>query len=298
MFDFEKMRQQMIDGAGFIAALDQSGGSTPKALKLYGVEPEDYSGDVEMFAEMQAMRARIMTAGSFSSDKVLGAILFERTLGETVEGMKVPDYIWNNRGVVPFLKIDKGLEDRGDDVQVMKPIPGLADTLKAARDQGIFGTKERSVIFEANSTGIARIVENQMAVAHEVIAAGMVPIIEPEIDIHSDSKAEAEAMLSDALMAELNKLGDGQDVMLKLTIPEHVGQYDALADHPRVLRVVALSGGYSTEEACARLSKQPKMIASFSRALTEGLKKSQSDPDFEAHWPRTSTRSTRHRPDA
>ncbi len=280
MYDFEKMRQQMTSGAGFIAALDQSGGSTPKALKLYGVEPDTYSGDVEMFAEIQKMRARIMTADSFSSEKVIGAILFERTLSESVDGMKVPDYIWNTCGVVPFLKIDKGLEDRVDDVQVMKLIPGLAETLKEARTQGIFGTKERSVIFEANATGIAKNVANQMDVAQTVIEAGMVPIIEPEIDINSSSKAEAEAMLADILMAEIDKLGDGQDVMLKLTIPEAVGQYDALADHPRVLRVVALSGGYSTEEACARLSKQPKMIASFSRALTEGLQKGQSDDDF------------------
>ena len=280
MYDFEKMRQQMIGGAGFIAALDQSGGSTPKALKLYGVEPDTYSGDVEMFAEIQKMRARIMTADSFSSEKVIGAILFEKTLSESVDGMKVPDYIWNTCGVVPFLKIDKGLEDRADDVQVMKPIPGLAETLKEARTQGIFGTKERSVIFEANATGIAKNVANQMAVAQTVIEAGMVPIIEPEIDINSSSKAEAETMLAETLMTEIDKLGDGQDVMLKLTIPEAVGQYDALADHPRVLRVVALSGGYSTEEACARLSKQPKMIASFSRALTEGLQKGQSDDDF------------------
>jgi fructose-bisphosphate aldolase class I len=280
--DFDKMRGQVTTGSGFIAALDQSGGSTPKALSLYGVMPEDYDGDTQMFAEMQMMRARIMTDPSFSDAKVIGAILFERTLGEEIEGQKVPSYVWEKRGVVPFLKIDKGLEDRADDVQVMKPIPGLSDTLAAAKAQGIFGTKERSVIHEANAAGIKAIVDNQMEVARSVIAAGMVPIIEPEINIHAATKSEAEDMLAAELMAQLNTLAAGEDVMLKLTIPEAVGQYDALADHPNVLRVVALSGGYSTQEACARLSKQPKMIASFSRALTEGLQKSQSDADFSS----------------
>lgn len=282
MADFEKMRAQMTDGAGFIAALDQSGGSTPKALKLYGVEPEDYAGEAEMFAEIQNMRARIMTDASFSAEKVIGAILFERTLGEEIEGQKVPAYVWEKRGVVPFLKIDKGLEDKVNDAQVMKPIPGLADTLAKAKALGIFGTKERSVIHEANASGIEAIVDNQMAVAHEVIAAGMVPIIEPEININAETKPQAEQMLSEILMRRLNELGAGQDVMLKLTIPEAAGQYDALADHPNVLRVVALSGGYSTEEACARLSKQPKMIASFSRALAEGLVKQLSDAEFSS----------------
>ena len=282
MFDFEKMRSQIATGAGFIAALDQSGGSTPKALALYGVDAADYDGEAAMFAEIQKMRARIITAESFNSDKVIGAILFERTLGEEIDGLKVPDYVWNRRGVVPFLKIDKGLEDRDNDVQVMKPIPGLAETLKDARLQGIFGTKERSVIHEANLMGVHRVVENQMDVARTVIEAGMVPIIEPEINIHAETKAQAEAMLADVLMGQIDELGEGEDVMLKLTIPEAAGKYDALADHPRVLRVVALSGGYSTEEACARLAKQPKMIASFSRALTEGLQRGQSDAAFEA----------------
>ena len=282
MFDFQKMRQQVIEGAGFIAALDQSGGSTPKALKQYGVTPEDYSGDAEMFAEMQKMRARIMTAPSFSADKVIGAILFEKTLSETVEGMAVPTYIWEQRGVVPFLKIDKGLEERANDVQVMKPIPGLAETLAAARPLGIFGTKERSVIHEANAEGIAKIVENQFEVAKTVIVAGMVPVIEPEIDINSSTKAEAEEMLAEALLAKIETLEPGQDVMLKLTIPERCGQYDALADQSNVLRLVALSGGYSTQEACARLSNQPKMIASFSRALTEGLQRSQDNIAFQS----------------
>ena len=282
MFDFEMMSNQVCDGSGFIAALDQSGGSTPKALKLYGVAPEDYSDEAEMFAEMQKMRARIMTAPCFSSQKVIGAILFERTLGERVEGMAVPQYIWEKRGVVPFLKIDKGLEDRADDVQVMKPIPGLADTLNAARAQGIFGTKERSVIHEANAVGIANVVANQFDVAEAVMAADMVPVIEPEISILSETKAAAEDMLAEALLARVNQLEAGQNVMLKLTIPEVTGRYDVLADHPNVLRVVALSGGYSTQEACERLAKQPKMIASFSRALTEGLQRSQDDQAFKA----------------
>ncbi len=282
MYDFEKMRDQMENGVGFIAALDQSGGSTPKALALYGVDPDQYSGEAEMFAEIQNMRARIMTAQSFSADKVIGAILFERTLNETVDGMKVPAFIWEKRGVVPFLKIDKGLEERTNDVQLMKPIPGLAERLAEARPLGIFGTKERSVIHEANTDGIAAIVENQFDVADTVIEAGMVPIVEPEINIHAETKPEAEQMLADALLARVNKLGAGQNVMLKLTIPEAAGQYDALAAHPNVLRVVALSGGYSTVEACERLCKQPSMIASFSRALAEGLQKPMSDIDFEA----------------
>lgn len=282
MADFDRMRAQMTTGAGFIAALDQSGGSTPKALKLYGVEPEDYADEAAMFAEIQNMRARIMTDANFSSEKVIGAILFERTLGEEIEGQKVPAYVWDKKGVVPFLKIDKGLEEQVNDVQVMKPIPGLAETLQAAKAQGIFGTKERSVIHEANAAGIEAIVDNQMDVARTVIDAGMVPIIEPEININSKTKSEAEAMLADVLMTRINGLAAGEDVMLKLTIPEAAGQYDALADHPNVLRVVALSGGYSTEEACARLVKQPKMIASFSRALAEGLVKQLSDDEFSA----------------
>ena len=282
MADFDKMRTQMIEGAGFIAALDQSGGSTPKALQLYGVEPGDYADEAAMFAEIQNMRARIMTDTNFSSEKVIGAILFERTLGEEIEGQKVPAYVWEKRGVVPFLKIDKGMEERENDAQVMKPIPGLAETLQAAKAQGIFGTKERSVIHEANQAGIEAVVDNQMAVARVVIDAGMVPIIEPEVNINSETKAEAEAILADVLMSRIDNLAAGEDVMLKLTIPEVEGQYNALADHSNVLRVVALSGGYSTEEACARLTKQPKMIASFSRALAEGLVKQLSDDDFSS----------------
>lgn len=282
MADFDKMRSQMVNGAGFVAALDQSGGSTPKALALYGVDASDYDGEDAMFAEIQKMRERIILGNDFTSQKVIGAILFEKTLNEKIDGQNVPGYLWNNLGVVPFLKIDKGLEDQVNGVQVMKPIPGLPERLAAARDLGIYGTKERSVVHEANAEGIEAIVDNQFDVAHTVIDAGMVPIVEPEVNIKSETKAEAEDMLLAALAKRLDGLADGQDVMLKLTLPTTPGLYDPLADHPRVLRVVALSGGYSTDEACAHLAKNPKMIASFSRALTEGLQRSMSDTEFNA----------------
>lgn len=282
MSDFAKMRAQMEQAAGFIAALDQSGGSTPKALALYGVHDGDYSNDDEMFAQMQQMRARIMQSPDFTKAKVIGTILFEKTLGEQVAGKAVPDFLWADRGVVPFLKIDKGLEDEADQVQVLKPIPGLVDTLAQAREMGVFGTKERSVVHGAHASGIARIVSNQFEVAETVINAGLVPIIEPEVNIKSETKAGAEDMLADALLGHLDGLADGQDVMLKLTLPEQPGLYDALADHPRVVRVVALSGGYSTDEASARLAQNHKMIASFSRALTEGLQRDMSDDGFVA----------------
>lgn len=282
MIDFAKMRDQMERGKGFIAALDQSGGSTPKALALYGVDASDYGSEDEMFAEIQKMRERIILSPDFTSEKVIGAILFEKTLHERIDGMDVPSYLWGKRGVVPFLKIDKGLQDEVDQVQLLKPIPGLADTLAAAKAMGIYGTKERSVVHQANAAGIKAIVDNQFAVAHEVIAAGMVPIIEPEVNIHSETKAEAEALLAEALMDKTATLGDGQDIMLKLTLPEVPGLYDALADHPRVQRVVALSGGYSTQDASARLAQNHKMIASFSRALTEGLQRDMSSEGFVA----------------
>ena len=275
-----EQRAQMSTGAGFIAALDQSGGSTPKALALYGVEASDYGSDAEMFGEIQKMRARIILADDFTKDKVIGAILFERTLGEQIEGRKVADYLWSVKGIVPFLKIDKGLEDQVNGVQLMKPIPGLAETLGKA--EGVFGTKERSVIHEANAEGIAAVVAQQFDVAREVLAAGMVPIIEPEVNIHSETKAEAEDILKTEIIKNLDQLGEGQDVMLKLTIPSVTGLYDTVADHPRVVRVVALSGGYSTEQACDLLDQNSKMIASFSRALTEGLSKQQSDAEFNA----------------
>ncbi len=273
-----EQREQMSNGAGFIAALDQSGGSTPKALALYGVEASDYSSDEEMFGEIQKMRARIILGTDFTKDKVIGAILFERTLSEQIDGRPVADYLWSVKGIVPFLKIDKGLEDEVNGVQMMKPIPGLADTL--AKAEGVFGTKERSVIHEANAEGIAAVVAQQFDVAREVVAAGMVPIVEPEVNINSATKAEAEDILKAEILKNLDQLQDGQDVMLKLTIPSQANLYDEVADHPRVVRVVALSGGYSTEQACDLLDQNDKMIASFSRALTEGLSKQQSDAEF------------------
>ncbi|MEM7631567.1 MAG: fructose bisphosphate aldolase [Pseudomonadota bacterium] len=282
MSDFAKMRTQMEQGAGFIAALDQSGGSTPKALALYGVAPSDYSGDAEMFAEMQKMRARIIESPDFTGDKVIGAILFERTLHERIGDTPVAEHLWNTRGVVPFLKIDKGLQDEAQGVQLLKPMPGLAERLAEARDMGVFGTKERSVIQSADVDGIKAIADDQFALAHEVIAAGLVPIIEPEVNIHSETKAACEDLLADALMAHVEQLSPEQDVMLKLSLPDVPGRYDALADHPRVLRVVALSGGYSTDEASAKLAQNHKMIASFSRALTEGLRRDMDDAGFVA----------------
>ncbi|HBR39939.1 MULTISPECIES: fructose bisphosphate aldolase [Sulfitobacter] len=276
----DAQRTQMETGQGFVAALDQSGGSTPKALSLYGVEPSDYSGDAEMFQAMHDMRARIILADDFTSDKVLGAILFERTMDNTINGKPVAQLLWEDRGVVPFLKIDKGLEDEANGVQLLKPMPELDDLLKRAKAAGIFGTKERSVIQSANPEGIASVVAQQFAVAKTVCAAGLVPIIEPEVNIHSESKAEAEDILKSELEKHLAALSAEELVMLKVTLPERAGLYDSLADHPNVLRVVALSGGYSTEDACARLTQNPKMIASFSRALTEGLNVKMSDAEF------------------
>ena len=274
------MADRIKTGAGFIAALDQSGGSTPKALRLYGIEEDAYSNDAEMFALIHDMRCRIMTAPDFTSDKVLGAILFERTMRDTVEGIPVPAFLWQERGVVPFLKIDKGLEDKENGAQVMKPMPGLEALLTDAKAMGVFGTKERSVIHEADATGIKAVVAQQFEVARTVCAAGLVPIIEPEVDINSPTKAEAEAILKQEILNELNALDDIQKVMLKLTIPSQDGLYADLADHANVLRVVALSGGYTTDDACDRLGRNPKMIASFSRALAEGLTHQMSDAEF------------------
>ncbi|MGJ8618537.1 MAG: fructose bisphosphate aldolase, partial [Sulfitobacter sp.] len=275
-------KTQIETGMGFIAALDQSGGSTPKALSLYGVEPGDYSGDAEMFQAMHDMRARIILADDFTSAEVVGAILFERTMDETINGKPVAQLLWEDRGVVPFLKIDKGLEEAANGVQLLKPMPELDDLLARAVKAGIFGTKERSVVHEANETGIAAVVAQQFEVAKQVCKAGLVPIIEPEVNIHSESKAEAEDILRDALLRHVNALPEGEMVMLKLTLPDVPGQYDTLAAHANVLRVVALSGGYSTDEACAKLSQNSSMIASFSRALTEGLNVKMSDTEFNA----------------
>lgn len=279
---FAKMKEQMAGGKGFIAALDQSGGSTPKALKLYGVTEDMYDGEEAMFAEIHAMRTRIIKAPDFTGEKVIGAILFERTMRGEVDGTPTAQYLWETLNVVPFLKIDKGLEAQTDGVQMMKPIPDLENTLREAARLGIFGTKERSVIHEANEAGIKAITAQQFEVGATVVSCGMVPILEPEVNIHSETKAEAEAILKDAIAAHLNSLPEGHDIMLKLTIPTVDGLYDDLADHPRVVRVVALSGGYSTDEASERLARQPKMIASFSRALAEGLSKQQSDDEFNA----------------
>jgi len=275
-------KAQMQSGAGFIAALDQSGGSTPKALSLYGVEPDDYNGEAEMFQAMHDMRARIILADGFTSAKVIGAILFERTMDATIKSKPVAQLLWEDRGVVPFLKIDKGLADQENDVQLLKPMPDLDVLLTRAKAAGIFGTKERSVIHEANEAGIEAVVAQQFEVAKQVCAAGLVPIIEPEVNIHSGTKAQAEQMLAAALLRHVEALTADELVMLKLTIPEQPGIYDALADHGNVLRVVALSGGYTTDEACARLTQNAKMIASFSRALTEGLNVKMSDAEFNA----------------
>lgn len=272
---------QMTNGKGFIAALDQSGGSTPKALNLYGVMPEDYEGEEAMFQAMHDMRARIIMADAFTSEKVIGAILFERTMDGEINGKPVAQLLWEDRGVVPFLKIDKGLEDQAQGVQLLKPMPGLEALLARAGKAGIFGTKERSVIHEANEAGIDAIVAQQVEVAKTVCAAGLVPILEPEVNIHSETKGAAEEMLAASLMRHLDGLAAEEVVMLKLTIPEVAGIYDALADHAQVARVVALSGGYTTDDACNRLGKNDKMIASFSRALTEGLNVKMSDAEFE-----------------
>lgn len=274
-FDKVKSRQ------GFIAALDQSGGSSPKALRAYGVEEHEYDGDEEMFDRIHQMRTRIMTSPAFTGDRVLGAILFEDTMDRTVEGKDSANYLWSVKQVVPFLKVDKGLDDEVDGVQIMKPIPGLDDLLGRAVSKGVFGTKMRSVIKEANANGVDAIVEQQFAVGKEIVAAGLVPILEPEIDIHSATKAEAEALLRDGILARLDQLGD-DIVMLKLTLPEEDGFYQSLVDHPNVLAVVALSGGYSRDEANDRLSRNPGVIASFSRALTESLRAQQSAEEFDA----------------
>ncbi|MGR3707048.1 fructose bisphosphate aldolase [Sulfitobacter sp.] len=279
-------RQEQFDriatGKGFIAALDQSGGSTPKALRLYGVNEDAYSNDDEMYGEIHKMRSRIVTAQDFTGDKIIGAILFEKTMDADIEGTPSATYLWDTCGVVPFLKVDKGLADEADGAQVMKPMPDLDALLARAGAKGIFGTKMRSVIKEANAKGIKAVVAQQFEIGRQIVAAGLVPIIEPEVDIHSATKAEAENLLRDELLDALNALPADCKVALKLTIPNRAGLYDGLADHPNVVRVVALSGGYSTEVACRLLSQNENMIASFSRALTEGLNAQMSDEAFNA----------------
>ena len=273
---------RMRDGKGFIAALDQSGGSTPKALKLYGIEESAYSGDEEMFALIHQMRSRMMTSPAFTGDRVLGAILFEGTMDREVEGVGAAEYLWSQKKVIPFLKIDKGLADEENDVQIMKPNPGLDELLAKAKSKGIFGTKMRSVIKEANAAGIEAVVAQQFEVGRQILAAGLVPIIEPEVDINSGTKGEAEVLLKKALLAELDRQPADQPVMLKLTLPNIDGFYDELVAHKSVLRVVALSGGYSRDDANAKLSRNKGIIASFSRALTEGLSAQQSDAEFNS----------------
>lgn len=277
-----KMLNKITSAPGFIAALDQSGGSTPGALRLYGVAETDYSGDDEMYRLIHAMRVRIMKAPAFSGDKVIGAILFERTMDGDVDGEPVPTFLWEKRGVVPFLKIDKGLRDEENGVQLMKPMPDLDALLIRGRDKGIFGTKMRSVIAHADQAGIAAVVKQQFEVARQIIGQGLVPIVEPEVSIKSPTKAEAEAILRDAIAAELDKLPSGDKVMLKLTIPTVADFYAPLMSHDAVVRVVALSGGYSTADACEKLNQNHGMIASFSRALAEKLRVSMSDAEFNA----------------
>ena len=267
---------------GFIAALDQSGGSTPKALGLYGVTPDAWSNDDEMFTVVHEMRTRIMTSPSFGGDRILGAILFENTMDREVEGQPTASYLWNVKNVVPFLKVDKGLADVENGAQVMNPIPGLDALLEKANAAGVFGTKMRSVIKEANAAGIKAVVDQQFEIGRRIVAAGLVPIIEPEVDINCPDKAAAEDILLSEIMGQLDSLGADEIVMLKLTLPEKDDLYDGCVAHANVARVVALSGGYSREEANDRLSRQHGMVASFSRALAEGLSAQQSDDEFNA----------------
>jgi fructose-bisphosphate aldolase class I len=273
---------KMRSGKGFIAALDQSGGSTPKALKLYGVEESEYSGEDQMFDLIHGMRTRIIKSPSFGGDRVLGAILFEGTMDRAIDGVPTAQYLWESKGVIPFLKVDKGLADEVDGVQVMKPNPTLDQLLAKATKAGIFGTKMRSVIKQANAAGIKAVVAQQFEVGRQILAAGLVPIIEPEVDIKCPQKSEAEKLLKAEILAELAKQPTDQPIMLKLTLPEEDGFYSDLVGHAAVLRVVALSGGYSRDESNARLARNKGVIASFSRALTEGLSAKQTAADFDA----------------
>jgi len=279
--------QKMSSGKGFIAALDQSGGSTPKALEGYGIGKDAWTSDEEMFALMHAMRARIIKSPAFNGDRVIGAILFERTMDGDIDGKPVPAFLWENKGVVPFLKIDKGLADAHDGVRLMKPMPDLDKLLDRAAAKGIFGTKMRSVIDAASPSGIAANVAQQFDFGRQILAKGLMPIIEPEVTISITDKEEAEKILRDEIIRNLDKLPAGQKVMLKLTIPSEVNFFKPLIDHPKVMRVVALSGGYSREDANAMLAKNTGLIASFSRALSEGLSAQQSDAQFNAELEKT-----------
>lgn len=272
--------QKAKSGKGFIAALDQSGGSTPKALKLYGVEETEYNGEAEMFDLIHAMRSRIIQSPVFTSERILGAILFEMTMNRKIDGKGSAEYLWQNKQILPFLKIDNGLADDINGAQIMKPIPELSSRLESAKSHGVFGTKMRSVIKLANKTGVADVVRQQFEIGKEIVSAGLVPIIEPEVDIKSPEKSAAEVILKAEILAQLDSLNGEQDVMLKLTLPNESGFFDALVKHPRVIRVVALSGGYSREEANKQLARNRGVIASFSRALTEGLSAKQTESQF------------------
>jgi fructose-bisphosphate aldolase class I len=272
---------QMKSNKGFIAALDQSGGSTPKALSLYGIEPNTYSGEAAMFDLVHQMRSRIIKSPSFTSERVIGVILFEMTMDRQIDGLGSAEFLWQKKNIVPFLKVDNGLADEKDGAQVMKPIPELDTRLASAISHGVFGTKMRSVIKQANAAGVKAVVEQQFEIGKQICAKGLVPIIEPEVDINCPDKAAAEDLLLAELTKHLDKLSDDQNVMLKLTLPEKAGLYTPLTNHPRVVRVVALSGGYSRDHANEVLAKNPNVIASFSRALSEGLTAQQSDSEFD-----------------
>ncbi|MEC7716072.1 MAG: fructose bisphosphate aldolase [Actinomycetota bacterium] len=274
--------EKIATGSGFIAALDQSGGSTPKALKAYGIEESEYNDDIEMFDRIHEMRTRIITSQSFSGTRILGAILFENTMDRSIDGMGSADYLWNVKGVVPFLKVDKGLADERQGVQLMKPIDGLGSLLDKALGNRIFGTKMRSVIKSADEDGINAVVDQQFEIGSEILQAGLMPIIEPEVDIHSPEKSACEGLMRDAILRNLELLSEGETVMLKLTLPEEDNFYSGLVESEKILRVVALSGGYSREEANARMSRNSGVVASFSRALTEGLSAQQSQSEFDS----------------
>ena len=276
------MFEQVKAGKGFIAALDQSGGSTPKALKLYGVEESEYSGEAAMFDLIHQMRSRLIKSQVFTGDRIVGAILFEMTMERQIDGIGSAEYLWNKKKIVPFLKIDNGLAAESNDVQIMKPIPELTSRIAAANKHGVFGTKMRSVINLANAAGIEAVVAQQFEIGKEIIASGLIPIIEPEVNIKSEQKGQAEEILKTSLINHLNELNENQTVMLKLSLPTKPNLYQDLVNHPRVLKVVALSGGYSRDDANKMLAENNGVIASFSRALTEGLSAKQSDDQFDA----------------
>ena len=278
----QQMFEQVKAGKGFIAALDQSGGSTPKALKLYGIDESEYSGDAAMFDLIHQMRSRLIKSKVFTGDRIVGAILFEMTMERQIDGIGSAEYLWNKKKIVPFLKIDNGLAPESNDVQLMKPIPELSARIAAANKHGVFGTKMRSVINLANTAGIEAVVSQQFEIGKEIIAGGLIPIIEPEVNIKSEQKAQAEEILKSSLVNHLNKLNENQTVMLKLSLPTKPNLYQELVNHPRVLKVVALSGGYSRDDANKMLAENNGVIASFSRALTEGLSAKQSDDQFDA----------------